>query len=82
MVNPVLEQRKLNCLGMGTYFENFDDTFFIICDIDSFKHLTVLSSTQLPYNLVVILLTEITTVKLYTRYTRYHTAILRGKEAF
>ena len=42
----------------NTHFQYFYDTFFIICDVDGFKHLTVLSSPQFPHNLIIILISE------------------------
>ena len=41
-----------------THFQNFYHTFFIVCDVDSFKHLTVFATPKLSYYLVVILLPE------------------------
>jgi len=40
-------------------FQDLDDTFFIVCDVDSFEYLRVLTSSNLPHNLIVIRVPEI-----------------------
>jgi len=37
--------------------EDFDDTFFVVGDINSLEYFAVFASTQLPDQLIVVLLT-------------------------
>ena len=39
-----------------TYLENFNNNFFIICDVDGFKYFTVFTPTEFSNQLVVILI--------------------------
>ena len=43
------------------YFENFDNNFLIVNDIDSFKYFTVFTSTELTNDLIIILITTMKT---------------------
>lgn len=45
------------------YFEDFNDNLLVIDDIDTFEHLTVLASTELAHDLIIILISTHT----YTR---------------
>src|SRR5579859_6407390 len=36
------------------WFEDFDDAFLVVGDVDAFKHFGILSPPNLPHNLVVI----------------------------
>jgi hypothetical protein len=39
------------------YFKNFNHHFLVIDDIDTFEHFTVLSSTELAHDLIIVLIT-------------------------
>lgn len=43
--------------------EDFDDTFLVVHDIDPFKHLGILASSDLPHNLIIV---SIPTISLQT----------------
>jgi hypothetical protein len=36
------------------WFQDFDDTFLLICDVDSLEYFRVLSPSDFSYNLVII----------------------------
>lgn len=53
-----------NYLFLFDWLKNFDDAFFIVCNINTFKDLTVFSPSNFSNNLIVILFTEYTENKL------------------
>ena len=51
-------QLNYRCNSSSNHLENFDNHFFVISDIYSFKDFTVLATTELSHDLIIILITK------------------------
>ena len=49
---------KVRFVFLEIYFENFNNNFFVVRYINAFEYFTVFSTTELAYNLIIILITK------------------------